>query len=271
MYTQVGDNNVYHFIELEKKYKSNANKDLYMEPVYLHGEAICGNCVDKSKVLSEELIEEVDFLGGIAAEAGSLKEGFQKDILQLIEDNNIDWVKSVDKRAYEDMVNSKYFLMSHKKGGQIVPIILRQKEKLISQYVSEISGNIIESLFSTFPQLKENLLVSVNEIRQKFKSGVEEVRKKLPEQVECFYVAEDITLSENLNPYIMYEGTVRVPDENTPKVEYYSEVEIDTGRMEEWIAGLDRLATSQFYQQDEGFVNKVMGTIERVLRKGLTG
>jgi hypothetical protein len=271
MFTQVGEGGVFNFLQLEKKYKSNSGRDLYREPVYLHAEVICENCVDSSRIVSSKLVDKVDSLWAIARKAGSIKKQFQNNVLKLIENSDIEWVKSVDRKSYEEMANHKYLLMPHVKNGQVVPIILGEKEKRIRQYISEISGNILESLFSAFPQLKDNLLASVSKIRQKLESRMEEIKKKLPGEGTCFYVGEDITLPENMNPYIMTEWTVRVPEDKTPNVKCYTDIEIDMGDMEEWLTGLDKLATSQYYQQDEKLVNEVTEVLDRLLKKELAG
>lgn len=67
----------------------------------------------------------------------------------------------------------------------------------------------------------------------------------------------------------MYEGTIRVPDEKKQKVRYYSDVEIDLGNMEKWLAGLGELTTSQFYQQDEALVEELEGVFNKRLQKEL--
>lgn len=140
---------------------------------------------------------------------------------------------------------------------------------MIDQYLSDISSNIIESLLNAFPPLKDNLISSIDEIRQSYASTLEVIKKNLPGYGKCYYISQDITLVENLNYYITYKEGFRVPDERTKKVRYYYEVEIDIEDVEKWLDELDEITTSNFYQQDGDFVKEIMRLLDKAMKKEL--
>lgn len=214
--TQIGDASVFEQWFLHKKYMNesyNPEKDGY----YYHVELFCEDCLKSSNHMNEEviLIEKDEIYHPYSLL--DLNERFIKTIEPIIADVAQRYVnlftkelcKSINQHVYDITVGSESFSIPDK------------KPELVDLYVYKAKLYIIQNFYEFLSQDGE-YNKKIETYKRRAAPHEAYAKKLIDEGKKQYFYSVDLNASENLNPIICYDLTLRSPEKVVSKCKFYS-------------------------------------------------
>jgi len=258
MLTQVGENNIYQYYHLEDKYGSNKGANPNSEGVYIHEEAICEECVDKSRVLGETFLSSLEEIKRIP-KLLRVKEKIHKIFSSNLDNINADWVISIDSLAFNKTLKEKNFM------AKTVP---RKRQNIIDNYLISIGDQLISKVL-VLPDVDEYITKTASEADKIFAGHFLIIKDTVEKYDNQFYTAKDVSSQENLNDYICTEQTTRIPVSSTPKRLHYYGTSINVDAIAELKNRIQTIADINNFVEDKDYVRSIARGLRDILLKEL--
>jgi hypothetical protein len=201
--TQIGDSAVFEQMALSQKY-GQPNKNPERQGYYLHDDSyFCEECFnllyknsDGSNILSsDDPIATIDFF--IKECIKMLKDIKTELIKEWMDDLTLDRLKSINPSL--NIVNTL---------------------ESITQFIDGSGNLLLENLYNKL-LLDCAIQAVLKAFQEEFDQIIPDVQKILASDVTDFYIEYIVGDEENLNKYIEYELTTRIPVSSTPKYKFY--------------------------------------------------
>ncbi|MBE7031421.1 MAG: hypothetical protein E7401_00470 [Ruminococcaceae bacterium] len=223
--TQIGDFSVIEQKRLSKKYMRNY--DAKDKGYYYHHFGICSRCISRrhraTELYDKQIIDYIEKVKNFA----ETKEWHKSETLKKFESNiNEDLLRQASPTSFCVLKDTKHFGIKKEK-RRIVEKYIEQAKSEIAQYLNEQLEKIPE-----LKQAKEELF---------------KIEKKLTfilpkcKRVIKGYMPIDLVSERNLNPYICYEMTTRVPKEIDATRGFYKPIKYSKEMVESIIGNNEKL------------------------------
>lgn len=205
-FTQIGDFGCMEQIELSKMFMPEYNAE--QEGYYYHRFGVCQKCVQKrhnAKIFCDDYIV-FQYLDKVN-EFNSLKGHFEYMVVENLKKNiNVRLLEEINPTAFDTFIHTKHFGIKKEK-RRISEIYVNQSKKQIFEYLKrQLDSN------SELNELKELVLEMEIDVKKEL--------SKYMFSIEGFLL-DNVNDERNLNPYICYEATTRVPAEQESTQAFY--------------------------------------------------
>jgi hypothetical protein len=214
-YTQIGDMNIIDQMELNQKYNSpDYDSEKYGYFFYFE-DLICQDCFDKNyrkldniNILSKD--NPIDKFCYLKTNTDKLLKKLIEDILNsLVNDISIEDLKTINNYNYNQTILSKYFKLTFKK-KELLNDFLCKSEKEIEQYFINMINEDARII-----KLSKDYTNIISEITPEILSIINRNKENK------YYYELNSSDTDNLNPYITTESSIRTPVELQKQYKLY--------------------------------------------------
>jgi len=218
-WTQIGDYN----IELQNRISQEIGKFFpELEGSYLYDFGICEGCYQQNHYLKypEEETNIAEFLRFSSHQ--HMKKEKVKDSMRLLIQKITDEItrnltivdiETISNQQFDPYFGDKHSTLSKRKG------MFKQ------WYQNYIRPNINHFIINCIRE-NEQIEMLASEFNQKIDESYTGLLTHFNNDVFIAFIPKNISDTENLNPYIQYENTVRSPVSSTPALMFYHKVKL---------------------------------------------